>query len=162
MLEHTAWQCSQRMTSTAYPWQQAPAHCAAIFNSTLLLCRAALRPRLLVPIGLAAAMWAFNQQTDGALSLRDEGCLLLGFLSYKVRLFVLIGCSRRLTAYLIAPNCMQASQFLAVWDSNQSSTEPSLPPRPMKDLQSERDELTLEQVLANIASVRTLKQKSSR
>eukprot|EP00891_Asterochloris_glomerata_P008561 jgi/Astpho2/8561/fgenesh1_pg.00125_%23_51_t len=97
--------------------------------------RAALRPRLLVPIGLAAAMWAFNHQTDGALSLRDEGCLLLGFLSYK------------------------ASQFMAVWDSNQNSTEPSLPPRPMKDFQSERDELTLEQVLANIASVRTLKRK---
>ena len=31
-------------------------------------------------------MWAFNHQTDGALSLRDEGCLLLGFLSYKVGL----------------------------------------------------------------------------
>ena len=29
----------------------------------------------------------------------------------------------------------------------------------MKDFQSERDELTLEQVLANIASVRTLKRK---
>ena len=51
---------------------------------------------------------------------------------------------------------------MAVWDSNQTSTEPSLPPRPIKEFQSEKDELTLEQVLANIASVRTLKQKSPR
>ena len=71
----------------------AASACAAILNSTLPLCRAALRPRLLVPIGLAAAMWAFNHQTGGALPLRDEGCLLLGFLSYKVRLLVLTGCS---------------------------------------------------------------------
>lgn len=30
-------------------------------------------------------MWTFNSFSSAQLSLQDEGCLLLGFLSYKVR-----------------------------------------------------------------------------
>jgi hypothetical protein len=50
--------------------------------------RAALRPRLLVPLGLAMAVAAFNAASPEPLPLVDEGCVLAGFLSYKVALLV--------------------------------------------------------------------------
>ncbi len=49
----------------------------------------ALRPRLLVPVTLAASMAAFNAlNAEGPLSGYQELALLLGFLSHKVALLV--------------------------------------------------------------------------
>jgi len=48
--------------------------------------RAALRPRLLVPVGLAALVGLYNLLADEPLPLVYEGCALGGFLSYKLAL----------------------------------------------------------------------------
>ncbi|KAI8476345.1 MAG: hypothetical protein J3K34DRAFT_401981 [Monoraphidium minutum] len=45
--------------------------------------RAALRPRLLVPVGLAAAVAAYNAIADDPIPLLYSGCMLGGFLAYK-------------------------------------------------------------------------------
>jgi len=45
--------------------------------------RAALRPRLLVPVGLACGVGVWNALSDAPLPLLYEGCLLGGFLAYK-------------------------------------------------------------------------------
>jgi len=50
--------------------------------------RAALRPRLLVPLALALGVAAFNAAAPEPLPLVDEGCVLAGFLSYKVALLI--------------------------------------------------------------------------
>jgi hypothetical protein len=51
----------------------------------------ALTPRLLVPVGLIAAAAAWNQLLpDYTLSLVDQGCMLGGFLSYKIALILKI------------------------------------------------------------------------
>lgn len=50
--------------------------------------RTALRPRLLVLVGLAAALGAYNAAAPEPLPVVYEGCLLGGFLSYKVALLV--------------------------------------------------------------------------
>lgn len=47
-------------------------------------------PLTYLPTGLAAAMAAFNRLTDNSLDTLHEGCLLLGFLSYKVPLILRI------------------------------------------------------------------------
>ena len=49
--------------------------------------RAGLRPRLLIPIGLAAGIWACNQSGWHTVSRIEQGCLVLGFLSFKVIFF---------------------------------------------------------------------------
>lgn len=48
----------------------------------------ALNPRLLVPAALAAAAWLYNQNAEPEvqLGLLEEGCLILGFASYKLAL----------------------------------------------------------------------------
>ncbi|KIY91228.1 hypothetical protein MNEG_16736 [Monoraphidium neglectum] len=45
--------------------------------------RASLRPRLLVPVGLAAAVGLFNALAEEPIPLLYTGCMLGGFLSYK-------------------------------------------------------------------------------
>lgn len=50
--------------------------------------RAALRPRLLVLVGLAGLVAAYNAAAPEPLPLVYEGCVLGGFLSYKVALLV--------------------------------------------------------------------------
>ncbi|GLI61890.1 hypothetical protein VaNZ11_004402 [Volvox africanus] len=52
--------------------------------------RQALQPRLLVPVSLAGLSAAYNQIAgpDGALDLLHQGCLLGGFLSYKLALLI--------------------------------------------------------------------------
>lgn len=50
--------------------------------------RAALRPRLLVLVGVAALIAAYNKAAPEPLPLVYEGCILGGFLSYKVALLV--------------------------------------------------------------------------
>ncbi|GBF91994.1 hypothetical protein Rsub_04718 [Raphidocelis subcapitata] len=44
---------------------------------------AALRPRLLVPVGLASAVAVWNALSGAPLSLLYQGCMLGGFLAYK-------------------------------------------------------------------------------
>ncbi|KAL3144325.1 hypothetical protein ABBQ32_004086 [Trebouxia sp. C0010 RCD-2024] len=46
--------------------------------------RAGLRPRLLIPVGLAAGIWACNQCGWHSVTRVEQGCLVLGFLSFKV------------------------------------------------------------------------------
>ena len=48
----------------------------------------ALRPRLLVPISLAALMAAYNSAAETPLAGMEETALLLGFLSHKVALLL--------------------------------------------------------------------------
>ena len=48
----------------------------------------ALRPRLLVPISLAALMAGYNVIAETPLTGFQEAGLLLGFLSHKVALFL--------------------------------------------------------------------------
>ena len=50
-----------------------------------VLCRQALKPRLLVVIALAAGMGLYNSQAKQPLGGAEEFSLLGGFLSYKVR-----------------------------------------------------------------------------
>ncbi|GFR52709.1 hypothetical protein Agub_g15338 [Astrephomene gubernaculifera] len=52
--------------------------------------RQALQPRLLVPVGLACLAAAYNRVAgpDHSLDLLHQGCLLGGFLSYKLALLV--------------------------------------------------------------------------
>jgi hypothetical protein len=50
--------------------------------------RAALRPRLLVPGALALGVAAFNAAAPQPLPLVDEGCVLAGFLAYKIALLI--------------------------------------------------------------------------
>jgi hypothetical protein len=52
--------------------------------------RHALQPRLLVPCGLALAMATWNQVSGAPLDVIHEGCLLGGFLTYKVPLILKI------------------------------------------------------------------------
>lgn len=51
-----------------------------------------LNPRLLIPIGLvmACAAWNSTQGVDQQISLVEQGCLVGGFLGYKVALFTKI------------------------------------------------------------------------
>lgn len=46
--------------------------------------RQALKPRLLVPVGLAAGMAAYNHVAQQPLHGIEQASLLTGFLSYKV------------------------------------------------------------------------------
>jgi hypothetical protein len=45
--------------------------------------RAALKPRLLVPVGMAAAVAVWNRLSGSPLPLLYEGCMMGGFLAYK-------------------------------------------------------------------------------
>ena len=60
-----------------------------------VLCRAGLRARLLVPVGLGACVWACNQSGLHTVTRTEEGCLILGFLSFKVLL------ARRCEMYIV-------------------------------------------------------------
>ena len=48
------------------------------------ICRAAFRPRQLILVLLAAGIWACKALGIHDVTRLEEGCLLLGFLSYKV------------------------------------------------------------------------------
>lgn len=50
-----------------------------------LMCRQALKPRLLVPVALAAGMAAYNHMAEQPLQGMEQASLLVSFLSYKVR-----------------------------------------------------------------------------
>ena len=50
--------------------------------------RAAFQPRLLVLVGLALVMFAYNRLAEEPLPLVYQGCVLGGFLSYKAALIV--------------------------------------------------------------------------
>eukprot|EP00775_Hariotina_reticulata_P010099 gene10099-10255_t len=50
--------------------------------------QAALKPRLLVPVGLGLLIAVYNAVADEQLPLVYSGCLLLGFFSHKVALVV--------------------------------------------------------------------------
>merc|ERR1712136_676755 len=50
--------------------------------------QAALQPRLLVPVALAAGAWYYNQTAETPLGLVEGGCRLLGFGSYKLALVI--------------------------------------------------------------------------
>ena len=62
----------------------------ALRNAATLLAayKHALNPRLLVFVGLACLMGCYNSVAEEPLSRLEEGCLLLGFLSYKVSLIL--------------------------------------------------------------------------
>lgn len=53
---------------------------------TVLGGRQALRPRLLVVVALAAAVYGYNMQAETPLSAGVQLALFAGFLSYKVLL----------------------------------------------------------------------------
>lgn len=57
------------------------------------MCRAGLRLRLMVPIGLGAGVWACNHSSLYTVTRTEEGCLILGFLSYKVMPWQSLHCS---------------------------------------------------------------------
>jgi hypothetical protein len=63
-------------TQIENPLLRRAAKAAAIY-------RAALRPRLLVPVGLASSIAVWNALSDAPLSLLYEGCVMGGFLAYK-------------------------------------------------------------------------------
>uniref|UniRef100_A0A061QQQ0 Uncharacterized protein n=1 Tax=Tetraselmis sp. GSL018 TaxID=582737 RepID=A0A061QQQ0_9CHLO len=48
----------------------------------------ALRPRLLLPVALAAGAWYYNEASGSSIGVTEEGCLFLGFCSYKLGLIV--------------------------------------------------------------------------
>ncbi len=57
-----------------------------MYGSLHAHCRHALQPRLLILVGLVAGINAYNAAfPEQPLSLVEEGCLVAGFLSYKVR-----------------------------------------------------------------------------
>ena len=60
--------------------------CSHVVAERLCCClyRQALKPRLLVPVGLAAGMAAYNQMSQQPLQGMEQASLLAGFLSYKV------------------------------------------------------------------------------
>ena len=48
------------------------------------MCRQALKPRLLIIVGLIAALAFYNSTAEHKIGLVEESALLAGFLSYKV------------------------------------------------------------------------------
>jgi len=52
----------------------------------MLACRQALKPRLLVAVGLGAAVAVYNKLVEQPLGGTEEFALLGGLLSYKVRM----------------------------------------------------------------------------
>ena len=48
------------------------------------MCRQALKPRMLVIVGLTAALAFYNSTAEHKIGLVEESALLAGFLSYKV------------------------------------------------------------------------------
>lgn len=95
--------------------------------------RAGLRPRLLVPIGLGAGIWACNHSGLHMVSHTEEGCLILGFLSFK------------------------AALLLNVWDSLKPKFDPQAFKRPKQPVQYNFDEEpNIDDIMVNIASVRKI------
>lgn len=83
------------MAASIAPIPLPPSHRLQIENPLLrrgaklvAAYRSALRPRLLVLIGLAALMGLYNRAAAEPLPLVYEGCVLGGFLSYKLALLV--------------------------------------------------------------------------
>lgn len=66
-------------TQIESPWLRRAAKLAAAY-------RKALQPRLLVPIGLGCLIGVYNRVTGDTAPVLYSGCLLLGFLSYKLAL----------------------------------------------------------------------------
>lgn len=52
--------------------------------------RQAIKPRLLIPVSLAAGMAAYNHVSQEPLHGMEQAALLAGFLSYKVRVVILL------------------------------------------------------------------------
>ena len=48
------------------------------------MCRQALKPRLLIIVGLTAALAFYNSAAEHKIGLVEESALFAGFLSYKV------------------------------------------------------------------------------
>lgn len=65
------------------PWLRNAAKLVAAYQQ-------ALRPRLMVPFLLAVLMAAYNKNSEQPLELLYQGCLLGGFLSYKIALILKI------------------------------------------------------------------------
>ena len=55
-----------------------------LFWSGFFICRQALKPRLLVIVGLIAALAFYNSTAEHKVGLVEESALLAGLLSYKV------------------------------------------------------------------------------
>ncbi len=66
------------------PALKNPKHCASM--DSVPGRRQALRPRLLVVVALAAAVYGYNMQAEAPLSAGVQLALFAGFLSYKVLL----------------------------------------------------------------------------
>lgn len=98
--------------------------------------RAALRPRLLVPVGLAAGVWACNFSGLHTVTQTEEGCLVLGFLSFKAALLLNVW-------YVLKPR----------YDSDALKR----PKRPVQDNFGEQPDIS--DVMDNIASVRKIGNK---
>jgi hypothetical protein len=76
----TALRCVHLLTSQIEnPLLRRAAKVAAAYQK-------ALSPRLLVPVALGCLIGIYNKATGEPLPLLYSGCLLLGFLSYKVAL----------------------------------------------------------------------------
>lgn len=73
-----------------------------------MACRQALKPRLLVPVGLAAGVALYNSWAEQPLAGVEEFSLLGGFLSYKVY-YILLKCA------LVLCNAMYYKVLLSLW-----------------------------------------------
>lgn len=96
---------------------------------------AAFRPRQLILISLAAGMWGCTASGLHDVTRLEQGCLLLGFLSFKAPL------------------------LLCVWDSVKPKFDPEAAKRPARPVQYNLDdeEDNLDDIMANIASVRKIR-----
>ncbi|DBA93920.1 hypothetical protein WJX82_005828 [Trebouxia sp. C0006] len=103
------------------------------FAIAIAAYRAGLRARLLVPVGLGACVWACNQSGLHTVTRVEEGCLILGFLSFK------------------------AALLLNVWDSLKPKFDPEAFKRPPRPVQYNFDEEpNIDDIMDNIASVRKI------
>lgn len=103
------------------------------FAIVIAAYRAGLRLRLMVPVGLGAGVWACNHSGLYTVTRTEEGCLVLGFLSYK------------------------AALLLNVWDSLKPKFDPEAFKRPPRPVQYNFDEEpNIDDIMDNIASVRKI------
>lgn len=79
-----AGQGERSLSIDSVPAIYKPKHSAAM--DSVPGCRQALRPRLLVVVALAAAVYGYNMQAETPLSAGVQLALFAGFLSYKVLL----------------------------------------------------------------------------
>jgi hypothetical protein len=91
--------------------------------------RHAAQPRLLIPIGLGAALAVYNSVAQQPLSLTDETSLLAGFLSYKVHSLPANNlcsscCQTCVLSYVV---CMRLQLFCALVCNSLLAEEGDLP-----------------------------------